>query len=117
MAKRPGAEKRLERDTRERGKNRERAQSTEEQREMAQSTEEQREMEKMLKDLCSASEAAEILGVDESRVRRLARDGRIAARKIDTIWIVHKPSLNKYLKSKSKRGRPPGPVQYNKSAT
>lgn len=64
-------------------------------------------MEKMLRDLCSISQAADTLGIDERHARRLAKKGRIAARKIDTAWVVYVPSLAKYLKTKSRKGRPP----------
>lgn len=68
-------------------------------------------MEKMLRDLCSISQAADTLGIDESQARRLARAGRIAARKIDTAWVVYVPSLARYPKTKWKRGdRPTGRV-------
>jgi excisionase family DNA binding protein len=64
-------------------------------------------MVKMLRDLCSISQAAEVLGVDVSHTRRLAESGRIAARKLEKTWVVYVPSLVKYRMTKSKRGRPP----------
>lgn len=77
----------------------------------AKTNEEQHETEAMMKlmmeDLLTAQEAAELLGTNDSRVRQLIRAKRIPAVKKGREWIIHRPSLAKYLKSKSRRGRPP----------
>jgi hypothetical protein len=67
-------------------------------------------MKLMLKDLCSISQAAVILGVKRHQVHVLIGKKRIAAVQLEgsRIWIVHKPSLETYLTTKSKRGRPSG---------
>jgi excisionase family DNA binding protein len=63
-------------------------------------------MEKMLENLLTAQEAAELLGTNDSRIRQLIRDKRISAVKKGKEWIVYKPSLAKYVKTKSRKGRP-----------
>lgn len=61
----------------------------------------------MLEDLLTAREAAELLGTNASRVRQLVARGRIAAVKKGNLLIVDKSSVLEYLKTKSRRGRPP----------
>lgn len=51
-------------------------------------------------------EAAELLGVDSSRIRGLLLSDRIRGKKLGHDWLVFRPSLEKYLAQKSKRGRP-----------
>ncbi len=64
-------------------------------------------MEVMLEDLCTTSQAAEILGVTQDHVLNLIYSKKIPAVQLDNTWIVHKPSLQDYLKNKSRRGKPP----------
>lgn len=52
-------------------------------------------------------EAAELLGVDSSRVRGLLLSDRIKGKKLGHDWLVFRPSLEKYFAHKSTRGRPP----------
>lgn len=76
------------------------------------STEEQRKVEaivdKMMNELCTVRQAAEILGVQVYQIHQLIEDKRIDAVQLDGwFWVVHKPSLFEYLKTKSRKGRPP----------
>lgn len=65
-------------------------------------------MEKMLRDLCTTAEAAEILGVKDRQIRVLISTNKISAVYLKNLgWVVYKPSLGKYSKTKSHRGRPP----------
>jgi hypothetical protein len=65
-------------------------------------------MEKMFRDLCTTAEAAEILGVKDRQIRVLISTKKISAVCLKNLgWVVYKPSLAKYSKTKSSRGRPP----------
>lgn len=64
-------------------------------------------MKLMLKDLCSISQAAVILGVSRQQVFTLIETKRISAVQLDgRFWIIHRPSLEAYLTTKHKTGRP-----------
>jgi excisionase family DNA binding protein len=54
--------------------------------------------------LLTAKQAAQILGVDSSRVRILIREGRLPAQKIGRDWIILEPDLE--LVKNRKPGRP-----------
>ena len=55
--------------------------------------------------LISAKEASKKLGIDDSRVRVLIRDGRLPAQKIGRTWVIDPKDL-KLVKDR-KPGRPP----------
>ncbi len=55
----------------------------------------------------STKEAGEVMGIHYSQVTRLLNEGRLQGMKIGHDWLVFKPSINKYLETKSPRGRPP----------
>lgn len=66
-------------------------------------------MKQLHKYWCSMKKAAEILGVDDSQARRLAREKRIVTDEIDNGYrLVFIPSLYEYTKTKNARGRKPG---------
>jgi hypothetical protein len=84
----------------------------------SEKTEQTNEVEKMmltaLRDMCSVRRAAEILKVKPRQIRFLIDEHKIDAVKLDDwLWIVHIPSLNKYAKTKSRRGRPSSVVRTN----
>jgi excisionase family DNA binding protein len=54
--------------------------------------------------LLTAKQAAKILGVDDSRVRVLIREGRLPAQKIGRDWIIMEPDLE--LVKDRRPGRP-----------
>jgi len=54
----------------------------------------------------TTKKAAEMLGVKQRRVQALLKDKKIDGKRLGHDWIVFSPSLEKYLKTKSKRGRP-----------
>ncbi len=43
--------------------------------------------------LLTAKQAAQILGVDDSRVRVLIREGRLPAQKVGRDWVILEPDL------------------------
>lgn len=51
-------------------------------------------------------QAAEMLGVVTEHVNRLLIDRKIKGAKLGHSWLVFKPSIAKYLKTKSRAGRP-----------
>ena len=57
-------------------------------------------MRVMLEDLLTAQEAAERYGKDDSHMRRLAIEGKIAAVKKGKEWIIDRSSADKYFKYK-----------------
>jgi uncharacterized protein YaiL (DUF2058 family) len=90
----------------------------------AQVSEDQHEVEmivdKMMNELCTVKQSAKILGVQVYQIHQLIEDKRIDAVQLDDwFWVVHKPSLFEYLKTKSRKGRPPSskPQKPNKIAT
>ena len=50
--------------------------------------------------------AAELLGVKQRRIQVLLKEKKVNGKRIGRDWIVFAPSLEKYLATKSKRGRP-----------
>ena len=54
--------------------------------------------------LLTAKQAAQILGVDDSRVRVLIREGRLPAQKVGRDWVILEPDLE--LVKDRKPGRP-----------
>lgn len=64
----------------------------------------------MTKDLTkyvTTREAAELLGVKQRRVQAMLKAKRIDGKRVARDWLVYVPSLEKYIATKSKRGRPP----------
>lgn len=55
-------------------------------------------------------EATKLSGYDPEHIRRLVRDGKVAARKVSIVWLVDRKSLLAYLdkahKSDDRRYRP-----------
>ncbi len=69
----------------------------------------QTEEDAMSKDLSKyvpTLKAAKVLGVSQDHVTRLLTGGRIKGIKLGHDWLVFLPSLDRYLETKSKRGRP-----------
>lgn len=63
-------------------------------------------MSDTLSDYISTRQAAELLGVDRSQVNRLLIDGKLKGMKPGHDWMVFRPSLDEYFKTKSAAGRP-----------
>lgn len=57
-------------------------------------------------DLLSTAEAARRLGIDGSGLRRLMREGRIAARRVGRAWVIEESALASYRRGRG--GRPKG---------
>jgi len=55
-------------------------------------------------DWLTIKEAATLANYNADHLRELARDGKIKAKKIATVWLVSKSSLTVYLRTQSERG-------------
>ncbi len=55
----------------------------------------------------TTSRAADMLGVGQNQIRGLLARDKISGIKLGHDWIVYVPSLEKYLHTKSTKGRPP----------
>ncbi len=63
----------------------------------------------------TTKQAAEMFGVVTDHVNRLLIDRKLRGGKLGYSWLVYIPSVEKYRKGKSRRGRPPsGGVKTNK---
>lgn len=58
--------------------------------------------------ICTAADAAKVLGVTEERVLQFCRDERIQARKMGREWVLLTASVAAFSKAKRPPGRPPG---------
>lgn len=56
--------------------------------------------------LINSSEAARRLGLDESRVRALAKAGRLPAQRVGGRWLLDANLLNDFARAERNRGRP-----------
>ena len=63
----------------------------------------------MAADWISISEAKELSGYHPDRLRELAREGHIKAKKVVTVWQISRHSLIDYLRTMDKRGAKRGP--------
>jgi len=59
-----------------------------------------------LRHYVTTMQGAKMLGVDPSQVARLVRDGKLKGIKLGHDWLVFAPSIEKYLETKSPKGRP-----------
>lgn len=60
-------------------------------------------------DWLTIHEAAELVNYHEETIRELARDGKIAARKISIVWQVSRKSVLEYVEKVEKLGGKRGP--------
>ena len=61
----------------------------------------------VLNDYLSIAEAAEVLGIHPGTVKRLCREGRLAAEKIHNTWLIHNDILQVFaMEYRGRRGRP-----------
>ncbi len=60
--------------------------------------------EESFSQLISLTEAAEISGFTDSYIRKLARSGKIWARKIGRNWVTTEDALNTYLAQERRTG-------------
>ena len=60
----------------------------------------------MLDDLITIHEAATKSGFSEIYLRKLCQGGKIKARKFGVTWVIDPSSLDKYMASNRKKGRP-----------
>ena len=58
----------------------------------------------------TVNEAADLSGYHPEHVRRLVRQGAVAAKKFSIVWMVSKDSLLAYLKSQDKPPQDQKPV-------
>jgi excisionase family DNA binding protein len=57
-------------------------------------------------DLLTTEQAAEILGVNGSRVRQLLRSGTLKGSRFGRVWAVREEDLRAYMATRRKAGRP-----------
>ena len=55
----------------------------------------------------SSKEAAEIAGVTTGYIRRLLLRGRLKGKKLGRDWLVNRKSVQEFVQSPRKTGRPP----------
>lgn len=60
-------------------------------------------------DWITTDEAATLSGYDREYIRDLAREGKIKARKIATVWIVSRKSLEAHIRAAVELGEKRGP--------
>lgn len=65
------------------------------------------EMSKDLTQYVTTKQAAERLGLLQTSITHLLYSNRLRGIKIGNSWLVHIPSIEKYLKTKAPGGRPP----------
>lgn len=58
------------------------------------------------------SEASERTGYNHAYIQELARQGKIKARKIATVWLVEYRDLIRHIREMRQRGDKPGPKSY-----
>lgn len=63
----------------------------------------------MAEDWITIKEAAEVTGYAADYIRDLAREGKIAARKIATVWLVSRKNLLAHMRAANKLGEKRGP--------
>jgi excisionase family DNA binding protein len=59
-----------------------------------------------MNDVCSVQEAARIIGIDESLVRRYCKQGRISARPIGRQWALDRNSVLRFAATPRQMGNP-----------
>ncbi len=63
-----------------------------------------------LSNYVTTARAAQMLGVLPTSVNHLIYDGRLEGKKLGRDWLIFVPSIGKYLKTKSSKGKPPSGV-------
>ncbi len=63
--------------------------------------------EESISQLISLTEAAKISGFTDSYIRKLARSGKIWARKIGRNWLTTEEAITAYLATERRTGRKP----------
>ncbi len=65
-----------------------------------------KDLTKFAEKFVTTKQAAEMLGVGRKHINLLIDRKQIEGQKLGHYWLVFVPSLEKYLATKSKRGRP-----------
>lgn len=64
-------------------------------------------MSEILKDYCTTTEAADLLGIRLNSVINLIKEGRLRGSiKVGNSWLVFKPSIEEYYRNKKPSGHP-----------
>ncbi|MDL1895574.1 helix-turn-helix domain-containing protein [Anaerolineae bacterium CFX7] len=63
-------------------------------------------MSEIFKDYITTREAADLLGIRIESVIRLVKDGRLKGEQIGKSWMVFKPSIEIYYRTKARSGHP-----------
>ncbi len=64
------------------------------------------EMRDFERNVISSQEAADLLGISQSRLTHLILEKRIKAKRLGHDYAVYRPSCARYLRSRSGKGRP-----------
>jgi excisionase family DNA binding protein len=59
-----------------------------------------------VEDWMTTREAAKRLGVNDSRIRQFIKDGRLKAKKMGHINVIHEPDLARLVRDLKKENRP-----------
>ena len=63
-------------------------------------------MSEILKDYCTTTEAAELLGIQVNSVNHLIARGKLEAQQVGRTWLVRKSSVEEYFRTKAPSGQP-----------
>ena len=63
-------------------------------------------MSKDLSQYVTTAQAAELLGVRQTSIAHLIYNHKIRGRKIGNTWLVYRPSIGQYMRTKAPGGRP-----------
>ena len=63
-------------------------------------------MSELLKDYCTTTEAAALLGIKVNSVNHLIASGKLIAQQVGRTWLVFKPSIEEYYRTKAASGQP-----------
>ncbi|MCG3140694.1 MAG: hypothetical protein HDKAJFGB_01810 [Anaerolineae bacterium] len=63
-------------------------------------------MSEIFKDFCTTAEAADLLGIRTNSVNHLIARGKLKGQQVGRTWLVFKPSIEAYYRSKAASGQP-----------
>lgn len=59
----------------------------------------------IFKDYCTTAEAAALLGIRANSVNHLIARGKLLGKQVGRTWLVYKPSIEEYYRTKATSGR------------
>ena len=63
-------------------------------------------MSEILKDYCTTTEAADMLGIRVDSVIHLIANGKLKGQQVGRTWLVRKSDVEEYYRSKAPSGKP-----------